>query len=254
MNLFENIVTCVKNNGIRGSNVFHYMDFVDGSEMVPKMKSEIRELSIGNIFGKINDGEFLDKKKKIIEDINSYSSGDTISAKLLSQTVNSNHYNDVDDLNDIVLKYLVSISNLPHPHRTKTGINFDIKSNTNTNISSPSSFSRFVLAGILKTSNSIAAYGRRGPGNVLIVGSDIIPIIQDVGGFNSTNSNVLGSIGQVAGVDVFYNPYLNSNRMISLRKDKTIESGVNLVWGDNNLYCLFNTGQFWRQMIWFDVI
>jgi len=230
MNLFENIVTCVRNDGLKSSNVFHYMDFVDGSEMVPKMKSRIRELSIGNIFGNVGDDEFLEKKEKIIEDINSYS-GNNISAKLVSQTVNSNYYCNTADLNDIVHKYLVSISNMPHPLLARPGINFDIKSNANSNIRSPSSFSRFLLAGIFKASNSIAVYGRRGPGNVLIIGSDIIPIIQDAGGFNSTNNNVPGSIGQVAGVDIFYNPYLSSNKMISLRKDKTIESGINLVWG-----------------------
>ncbi len=245
MALFEEIITCVKNDNLQASNTFIYIDYIVEKKINSKVKSEIRDLSIGNIFGSIQNDEFISKKEMMLKDLESYESDSPTTLKAISQVVKSTKYQNLSDLDDIVLKYLVSVSNIPHPIR-----NTDI----NTSNIGPSSLAKLTLSTMIRSANLIAYSGRRGPGNIVLVGSDIVPILHGLDGLTSSGPSSSNRIGTVAGFDVFYNKYLNPNRVVVLRKEKSVESGVNLVWGDNNLYCLFNTDEFWKQMCWFDLI
>ena len=231
----ESIITCVRTHLSDGPNSFHYIDFLD--ENKEDVKRDVRDLSIDVILDEIGSDVYTKIKNEILEKSLSMPE---ISVKLKSQIVKTQKYKHIDDLNGVVFNYFNSLSSVKHPLNTNHDVT--IRSSSSDNLS------KKFMSSCIRGANLIAYQGRIGPGNVIMVGKDLSNLLIESESYHQNKS-----LGSTAGIEYFYNPYLASNKVLVVRKNREISIGLNLVLDEENkMYCLFDSGDYLSNVFWFD--
>lgn len=245
-------ITSISSKIVAGQNSYFYVDYVSANDL--RKLSEHRDLKISNIVGDLSDEDFKSSLDVIpslkLDRGDSYV--DEVSLRLVSISATSSYYNSNDHLNSTILDHIVNCTNMKHPDSSVR----DLVLNTNSTLTNMSTFSRQVTTRLIMMSNMVAINGRRGPGTSVFVGLNVVDYLEDAGGFSS---NVYGkhpnSIGTIGGLNIIAHDKIPSNKIIVLRKDVDFTKGINLSYDkNNNMYCLFNIGNWWESVYWFNII
>jgi hypothetical protein len=222
-----------------------YMDFIyDEDEEKRQIISERREKVIDAIIdNKVDEFEKFSSENQIDNEMYIPS----ISPRMMSKNISSNIFTNYDDLWKEVIKKLESLTLTPSPHQPiySSGMDADV-------------LCRKIITKCLLLSNLIASKGRTGPGTTVISGynaiSHLIPFdhhfTQSV---NITESII--SLKKIAGMDVVIDPNISPNKVIIMRTEKKIETGLTLVKSlTSDHYFLSELGKWENKIQWFDVI
>jgi len=237
----------------------HYLEFIkEYSEEVKLSKKRInRDLAIDAILD--NKVEEFNKNRDSQSEWTSIDDTITsISPKMMSINVSGYKFTDMNNLWDIVISNLESMTSVP----------MNIKSNGNNQLSTISisndpnltsaenfqTYSRRIVSRIQMLSNRIAADSYRGPGTSIICGLESIHYIIENPMFQPNKSGE--SIGNLYGLNVVVSNRIKSNKVIVLRSGQKIESGLNVVTNSNDSrYFMVSTPGSWENCItWFEII
>ncbi len=114
--------------------------------------------------------------------------------------------------------------------------------------------SRLLISKILSQSNQIAMRTKRGPGNFVIVNTQLGSIIQDSSYFTFNPyepkpNSMITPIGQIPGLTVYVNPLMdyNDNKIIVGKNTRNDEIGTILVEGEDRLDRSFEQIQYFER-------
>ena len=221
-----------------------YIDMVteDEDSYQREIKRQNRELAIDIILDEKDESEWENRNNIKIGFNSDYTS--TISPKLLSVNTIAKNFTSFEDLEYEVLTKLESLTkNKPVSNNSMVNT-LDI---TISNISSSYDFEelqRRVVSKIMACTNLVSMESRKGTANTIIVGIDVAKYIE-TRDMNISNMFV--------GLDVVITPYIDKDKIIVMRVENTIGTGLNVIVKPNdNKYYMVETPQSWEKtMKWF---
>jgi len=223
-----------------------YIDMVTENEDAyqREIKRQNRELAIDIILDEKDESEWENRNNIETRFNSDYTS--TISPKLLSVNTIAKNFTSFEDLEYEVLTKLESLTK-NKPVSNNSMVNTLALDITISNISSSYDFEalqRRVVSKIMACKNLVAMESKKGMANTIIVGIDVAKYIETR---DMNISNIF------VGLDVVITPYIDKDKIIVMKVEKTIGTGLNVIVKPNdNKYYMVETPQSWEKtMKWF---
>ena len=226
-----------------------YIDMVTENEDAyqREIKRQNRELAIDIILDEKDESEW-ENRNNIETGFNSDYTSTTISPKLFTVNTIAKNFTSFQDLEYEVLTKLESLTkNKPGSGLMKNNSMVNTLDINISNISSSYDFEalqRRVVSKIMACTNLVAMESRKGTANTIIVGIDVAKYIE-TRDMNISNMFV--------GLDVVITPYIDKDKIIVMKVEKTVGTGLNVIVKPNdNKYYMVETPQSWEKtMKWF---
>jgi hypothetical protein len=232
--------------------IMSFLDFEEepNEEYQRELKRKNRELAIDAVLD--NKVDEFENRESFFTPLDNEGYMSTISAKIRTINVQGKDYLDNSDIYVDIMKTLESLTSTPMS--TPQNMNITIQKDPNlTEYENEMGICRKVMTRIVTTSNLIAATGRTGPANNIIVGLDAYKyFLASMMMTHNKDGIVSGSFNKM---NVIPSHYIKSNKVIIMRNVQKTENGLNLINCTTDMRYFLKETPNWNKIInWFEII
>jgi len=223
-----------------------YIDMIteDEDTKLRELKRENRELAIDIILDDKDESEWENRNNLPNTGFGSGYTA-TISPKMFTVNTRAQKFTSFKDLEYEVFNKLENLTkNVPSSIAKLAGNTLNLTIPTDNDLLA---FQRRVITKITMCGNLIAMESGKGTANTIIIGTNAIQYVESYCQVIDDSTSILG------GMNLIVTPYIDPDKVIVMRCEKTPGVGLNVILKPNDLvYYMVETPQSWEKTIkWF---
>ncbi len=223
-----------------------YIDMIteNEEEQLRELKRENRELAIDILLNEKDESEWENRANLPIFGFEGYTLN-TISPKMFTVNTRAQKFTSFKDLEyEVFNKLEILTKNTPTSISKLPGNSLNLSIPTDNDLLA---FQRRVITKITMCGNLIAMESGKGTANTIIIGTNAIQYVESYCQVIDDSTSILG------GMNLIVTPYIDPDKVIVMRCEKTPGVGLNVILKPNDLvYYMVETPQSWEKTIkWF---